>query len=66
MKKKLKYYGGEGFSYAKEVGKFKVSTDKTVSHFNSLSEAKTYYESLNVGKAIWDLTNGADLLDAYT
>ena len=65
MKKKLKYYGGEGFAYANEHGKFEVRGDKTIV-FISLSVARSYYESLNEEKSIWDVTRGADLLECHT
>ena len=65
MKKKLKYYGGEGFSYANELGKFEVRGEKTID-FISLSAARSYYERLNEEKSIWDVTRGADLLEAHT
>jgi len=65
MKRKLKNYGGQGYGYSKEIGKFEVksSFNKT---FDRLSEAKKYYESLNEEKAIWDRTNGAELIDCHT
>lgn len=64
MKRKLKNYGGQGYGYSKETGKFEVksSFNKT---FDRLSEAKKYYESLNEPKAIWDLTKGAELIEAH-
>ena len=65
MKRKLKYYGGQGFSYSNEVGKYEVKTDNKVESFNSLSEARKHYESLNESKAIWDLTGMAELLEAH-
>ena len=60
---KLEYYGGQGYGYSKEIGKFQVTTDKTVD-FNRLSEAIKYYESLNEEKSIWDVTHSPELLDA--
>tara|TARA_R110000765_G_scaffold196737_1_gene302428 strand:- start:236 stop:436 length:201 start_codon:yes stop_codon:yes gene_type:complete len=65
MKKKLKYYGGEGFAYANKIGKFEVRGDKTIL-FTSLSVARSYYESLNEEKSIWDVTIAADLLECHT
>lgn len=65
MGKKLKYYGGQGYGYSKEIGKFEVkaSTNKM---FDRLSEAKKYYESLNEEKAIWDLTTIPELIESHT
>ena len=36
---KLKYYGGEGYLYSKEIGKFEVKA-KEIKAFTRLSEAK--------------------------
>ena len=63
--KKLKYYGGQGFTYSSENGKFEVRGKKT-RKFTSLSEAIKYYESLNEEKAIWDVTSFPELLECYT
>jgi hypothetical protein len=62
--KKLKYYGGQGFEYSNENGKFEVKANKT-KQFTKLSEAKKYYESLNEEKAIWDTTTIPELLECY-
>lgn len=65
MEKQLKHYGGEGYGYAKENGKFTVKATIT-KEFTKLSEARKYYDSLNEEKALWDYTRGAELLDAHT
>ena len=66
MKKKLKSYGGQGYGYSSEVGKFEVRA-KEVKEFTKLSEAKKYYENLNEEKAIWDLTGMfGELIDCHT
>lgn len=63
--KKLKYYGGQGFDYSNENGKFEVKANE-VKQFTKLSEAKKYYESLNEEKAIWDITTIPELLECHT
>ena len=64
--KKLEYYGGQGFGYSNENGKFEVRANKT-KLFTKLSEAKKYYDSLNEEKAIWDITTSkAELLECHT
>jgi hypothetical protein len=65
MSKKLKYYGGQGYGYSKETGKFEVKA-KVNKTFDRLSEAKAYYESLNEEKAIWDLTTIPELIECHT
>ena len=65
MSKKLKYYGGQGYGYSKENGKFEVKAKET-KQFDSLSEAKKHYESLNEEKAIWDLTTIPELIECHT
>jgi len=67
MSKKLKYYGGQGYGYSKEIGKFKVKAKaKDNKTFDKLSEAKRYYESLNEEKAIWDVTTIPKLIECHT
>ena len=63
--KKLKYYGGQGYSYSGENGKFEVKANET-KHFTKLSEAKKYYETLNEEKAIWDITSMPELIECHT
>jgi len=60
----LKYYGGQGYEYSEEVGKFEVKA-KTIKNFNRLSEARSYYDSLNEEKAIWDITKVPELLECH-
>ena len=63
---KLEYYGGNGYDGVNEKGSFEVkasaSKDKL---FNSLSDARDYYNSLNEIKALWDLTTIPELLEAH-
>ena len=63
--KKLKFYGGQGYGYSNEIGKFEVKANET-KQFTNLSKAKEYYESLNEEKAIWDITTIAELLECHT
>lgn len=65
--KELTYYGGQGYDYSEEDGKFKVKYDDIhEKEFSKLSEARMFYESLNVVKAIWDETSmPAELLEAH-
>jgi hypothetical protein len=65
LNKKLKHYGGQGYEYSKENGKFEVRAKET-KVFYILSEAKKYYENLNEEKAIWDLTRLPELIDCHT
>jgi len=65
MKKKLKYYGGEGYGYCKPYGKFEVRANKTVK-FTLLSAARHHYDNLEEEKSIWDVTRGAELLECHT
>jgi hypothetical protein len=62
--KKLKYYGGQGYYYSNENGKFEVKS-KEIKIFNKLSEARKYYDSLNEEKAIWDITKIPELLEYH-
>jgi len=62
--KKLTNIGGQGYSYSNEDGKFEV-IGNDVKVFTKLSEAKKYYNSLRVEKAIWDLTSIPELLEAH-
>lgn len=64
MNKKLKYYGGQGYGYSKEIGKFEVNA-KINKIFDRLSEAKKYYESLNEEKSIWDVTTIPELIECH-
>ena len=63
MNKKLVDYGGQGFRFSKENGKFEVKATSTIKIFTKLSEARNYYDSLNEEKAIWDITGMPELLD---
>ncbi len=65
MQKELKYYGGQGYDYSNESGKFEVKA-KEVRVFNKLSAAKKYYESLNEDKAIWDISTLPELIECHT
>jgi hypothetical protein len=63
--KKLELYGGDGYDYSAENGKYKVKATVT-KEFTKLSEARAYYESLNEEKAIWDITTIPELLECHT
>ena len=63
MNKKLVDYGGQGFAFSKENGKFEVQATSSIKVFTQLSEARKYYDSLNEEKAIWDITGMPELLD---
>lgn len=63
--KDLTYYGGSGYDSVEEDGQFKVKyEDINEKVFSKLSEAKLFYDSINVPKAIWDM-NRASLLEAH-
>jgi len=64
MKKKLKYYGGQGLCYSPNIGKFQVKTTK-VKEFDKLREAVDYYNSLHEEKALWDVTTIPELLECH-
>ena len=63
--KKLKYYGGQGWAYSKEIGQFEVKAKET-KRFDRLSKAREYYENLNEEKAIWDITTIPELIECHT
>ena len=63
--KKLVYYGGEGYDYSNEIGRFEVKANEN-KIFEKLSEAKKYYDSLNEEKALWDITRISELLECHT
>lgn len=65
MTKKLKYYGGSGFSCIRENGVFEVLSADGINLYKKFSEAKKYYDSLKEEKAIWDITKVPELLDSY-
>lgn len=56
-------YSGQGFEYSQEVGKFEVKWKDEVKIFDSLTEARDFYESLSGGKAIWDVTGIPELIE---
>jgi len=66
MNKKLKFYGGQGYEYSNEVGKFQVKAGDEVYNFTRLSKARIHYDNLNQEKAIWDMTTIPELLSCYT
>jgi hypothetical protein len=63
--KELIYYGGQGYDYSNENGKFEVKAANSKT-FTSLSKAIKYYESLNEEKALWDITSIPELLSCHT
>jgi len=64
MDKKLKSCGGIGWEHSTEDGIFEVrATGIELQTFKSLTAAKSYYEWLQVEKAVWDLTDSVDLID---
>ena len=68
MKNKiLKYYGGQGFGYSQENGKYRVISETSgTKHFSKFSEATKHYNNLAGERAIWDDTAIPELLGAYT
>jgi GNAT superfamily N-acetyltransferase len=62
--KPLRYYGGIGFGKCMEIGNYEVITDTKVEKFKSLSEAKSYYQTIKGEKAIWD-NNVNEIIDAW-
>ena len=65
MSKKLEYYGGQGYAYSSEIGKFEVRATET-KYFTRLSEAVQYYECLEEDKALWDCSVLSTLLSCHT
>ena len=64
--KKLTYWGGNGYDYSQENGKFEVKAKYLgKKQFTKLSEAKKYYDSLNAEKSIWDITKLPELLECH-
>jgi predicted nuclease of restriction endonuclease-like RecB superfamily len=70
-RKKLIYYGGNGFESANEIGKFEVKygdgddSEKT-KEFTSLTETKEFYKKLRTSKAAWDVERIPELLECHT
>ena len=63
---KLEHYGGQGYSYSQEIGKYEVRTNQGTREFTRLSEARAYFDSLkDEERAIWDITTIPELMDAY-
>ncbi len=58
---KLEYYGGNGYKGLREIGDYEVVTDER-KRFTKLSEARTYYNSLNEPKALW---HNMDLIECH-
>lgn len=61
-KKKLEYYGGDGFGGLKENGSYTVKYQDKERGFNSLKAARLFYDSLVEPKAFW---SGIELIDAW-
>jgi hypothetical protein len=66
-KKKLRNYGGQGFTYSPECGDYRVKFggDKEI-RFIKLSVARKFYDNLHDEKAIWDMNGLPELLDCHT
>jgi hypothetical protein len=64
MNKKLRYYGGEGFAFSSEIGKYEVRGKET-RRFIRLSEAREYYDSLNEEKGLWSVEH-SELLECHS
>lgn len=62
--KRLRYYGGIGFSQCSELGNYEVKTEKESKRFSKLSDAKEYYEKISGEKAFWNLKSD-ELVDAW-
>ena len=60
---KLEYYGGDGFGGLKEKGDYMVKAKNKDYQFQSLNEAREFYDSLNESKFFW---SGMELIDGYT
>lgn len=68
--KKLEHYGGDGFDKdwrdeSGDTGKFEVKTRQETKSFTSLSQARTYFESIDGERWIWNMTGIPELLDGY-
>jgi hypothetical protein len=64
--KKLISYGGSGYEGVREMGLFEVKHGDTIKTFKILTIAKSYFNSINEPKSLWDITKGAELIDCYT
>ena len=62
MEKKI--ITGHGFSYVRVIGKFEVKYNSDSKFFDNFNQAKSFYESLNGEKAIWDITTIPELLES--
>ncbi len=63
---KLKFYGGQGPDYSLAIGKFKVKYKGTSKDFTSKKLAYEFYDKLECGKALWDLTQMPELMECHT
>lgn len=63
---KLEYYGGCGFSGWPEKGEYEVKSKGGEFLFQSLSEARIFYDGLNEEKAFWAIEPIPELIDAYS
>lgn len=65
----LEYYGGCGYGGVNNEGHFSVrfegSLGSAEKHFKVLRIARLFYNALKCEKALWDLTIGAELLEAH-
>jgi hypothetical protein len=58
----LEYYGGDGYDALPEIADYTIKVENEI-HFNTLSEAREYYDSLHKGKALW---YNMELIDCHT
>ena len=80
QKKKLTYYGGQGWDNSPEIGKFEISIYPDVEvvendenglspletkKFNKKSEAKAFFDNYKGQKSAWDKTHLSEFIDAY-
>lgn len=63
----LLHYGGDGKTGANDYGEWEVRFDEDQSskRFTSYEEALRFYDSLMIGKALWD-NRHSELIDAWT
>ena len=65
MSKKLIYYGGCGYEGLPEKGLYKVTSPEGHKKFVSLSDARNYFDNLEIEKALWLITEKSELIECF-
>lgn len=57
------FVSGQGYARSNEVGLFEVKYQDKIVEFTSLTQARTFFNSLNEPAAIWDKSVMPELLE---